>query len=77
MDRPQRDHKYQAGEEGNQTANALSGAVSVNPDLKQPITNEWGLFFEQQLTEVLGTRVGYVYKDESDLIGQINPRAAR
>ncbi len=62
-----------AAELGARTATALAGAVSVDPNLKQPYTHEAGLFFEQQITEGFGTRLGYVYKTEDDLYGQWQP----
>src|SRR5690606_14919013 len=67
------DRVYQLGEEGAQTASALAGGISVDPNMKQPYTHEVGLFFEQQLTDVLGTRLGYVYKTEDDLFGIFVP----
>ncbi len=63
------DLHWQPGEEGDLLESALAGSVSVDPDLKQPITHEAGVFFEQQISEVWGARVGFVYKTEDDLIG--------
>ncbi|MGE3274824.1 MAG: carboxypeptidase regulatory-like domain-containing protein [Vicinamibacterales bacterium] len=67
------DKRFQMGEQGNRTASALAGAVSVDPNLKQPYTHEAGAFFEQQITDVLGARVGFVYKTEDDLFGTFTP----
>ena len=67
------DRLWQPGEEGAETARQISGAISLNPDIKQPFTHEAGLFFEQQITETLGARVGYVYKTEDDLTGTTYP----
>lgn len=67
------DRRFQLGEQGARTASALAGAVGVDPDLKQPYTHEVGLFFEQQLTDVIGARVGFVYKTEDDLYGTFVP----
>ena len=39
------------------------------PDIKAPKTNEVSVWLERQITETMGIRAGYVYKDESDLIG--------
>ncbi len=62
------DKRWQPGEEGaSPTASNLAGAISMDPNLKQPYTHEAGFFFEQQLSDVIGTRVGYVYKTEDDL----------
>ncbi len=67
------DRRFQLGEQGALTANQTSGAISLNPDIKQPYTHEAGLFFEQQLTDTLGARVGFVYKTEDDLTGTTYP----
>ena len=61
------DRRWQPGEEGSVTANNLAGARQKDPNLKQPYTHEAGVFFEQQLAEVIGSRVGFVYKTEDDL----------
>jgi Carboxypeptidase regulatory-like domain len=61
------DRRWQPGEEGSVTANNLAGARAKDPNLAQPYTHEAGVFFEQQLAEVIGSRVGFVYKTEEDL----------
>ena len=61
------DRRWQPGEEGAVTANNLAGARQKDPNLKQPYTHEAGVFFEQQLAEVIGSRIGFVYKTEDDL----------
>ncbi len=71
------DRRFQLGEQGARTASALAGAVSLDPNLKQPYTHETGIFFEQQLSEGVGTRVGYVRKTEDDLYGQWQPGRGR
>jgi len=69
-----RNRRYDAGETvGNPTAQQVSGTISLNPDIKQPFTHEAGVFFEQQLTDTIGTRVGFVYKTEDDLTGNTFP----
>ena len=45
------DFLYQPGEEGAQTASALAGTVSVDPNLKQPYSNQVTAYLEQQLSE--------------------------
>jgi Carboxypeptidase regulatory-like domain len=65
--------RFDAGEQGAETARQISGAITLNPDIKQPLTHEFGLFFEQQITDTLGARVGYVYKTEDDLTGITYP----
>jgi len=61
------DRRWQPGEEGAVTGNNLAGARTKDPNLKQPYTHEAGVFFEQQFGEVIGSRVGFVYKTEDDL----------
>ncbi|MDP2318526.1 MAG: carboxypeptidase regulatory-like domain-containing protein [Acidobacteriota bacterium] len=67
------DRRFQLGEQGNLLASALAGAVSIDPGIKQPFTHEFGAFFEQQLTDTMGTRVGFVYKTEDDLWATYRP----
>ena len=70
------DRRFQMGEQGARLASALAGAVSLDRGLKQPYTHEVGVFFEQQVTEGWGTRLGYVYKTEDDLYGAWQPGRA-
>ncbi len=66
--------RYDAGETvGAPTTQQVSGTISLNPDVKQPYTHEAGIFFEQQLTETIGARAGFVYKTEDDLTGTTFP----
>lgn len=44
----------------------------LNPDLRQPMTNEVTLGFERELTSNLGFRTLYVYKDFRDNIVTVN-----
>jgi len=67
------DKKYQSGEEGNVTANALAGAVSVDPNLKQPSSTQATAYLEQQLTEGVGARIGFVYLSTKDQTGTAQP----
>jgi hypothetical protein len=62
------DRRWQAGEETTILDSALAGAITVDPNLKAPYTHEAGVFFERQLAETIGSRVGFVYKTEDDLI---------
>ncbi len=62
------DRRWQPGEEGRVLDSALAGAVSVDPGIKAPYTHEASVFFERQLAETIGARVGFVYKTEDDLI---------
>jgi hypothetical protein len=69
-----RNRRYDAGETvGEPTARQVSGTIGLNPDITQPYTHEAGVFFEQQLTNELGARVGFVYKTEDDLTGTTFP----
>jgi hypothetical protein len=67
------DRRWQAGEQTNLIGSQLEGAISKDPNLKQPYTHEVGVFLERQLSELLGARVGYVYKTEDDLFAQYSP----
>jgi Carboxypeptidase regulatory-like domain len=65
------DRQFQIGEQqGNATANALAGAVSVDQDLKQPYSHEISVFLEREIAQNLGGRVGFVYKTNDDLFEQ-------
>jgi hypothetical protein len=67
------DRRWQPGEEGNRTAQTLAGSVSLDPNIQAPKTHELSAWLERQLTDTMGIRAGYVYKDESNLIGTIEP----
>jgi hypothetical protein len=68
------DKRWQPGEQGaNPTASNLAGSLSVDPNLKLPYTHELGFFFERQLAQTIGSRVGFVYKTEDDLYAQYRP----
>ncbi len=68
------DRRFQPGETvGDPTTRQVSGTISLNPDIKQPYTHEAGMSFEQQLTETIGVRAGFVYKTEDDLTGTTYP----
>ena len=63
------DKRWQPGEQvGNPTAQALAGAVRLNPDIKAPYSHEASVFVERQVTQTMGARVGYVYKTQNDVI---------
>jgi hypothetical protein len=63
------DKRWQPGEQvGNPTAQALEGAVKLNPDIKAPYSHEASVFLERQVTQTMGARVGYVYKTQNDVI---------
>lgn len=71
------DRRFQVGEQGAILASALAGNVSVDPDIKAPYTHEASVWFERQLIEALGARVGFVYKTEDDLITTFTPGRER
>ena len=67
------DKHWQPGEQTNVIGSALSGNIEKDPNLKQPYTHEAGVFLERQLSNLLGARVGYVYKTEDRLFAQYSP----
>ncbi len=67
------DKKYQPGEEGNVTSSALAGAVTVDPNLEQPSSTQATAYLEQQITEGVGARVGFVYLDVTNQTGTFQP----
>jgi hypothetical protein len=62
------DRRWQPGEEGNQLAASLAGAIQLDPDISAPYTHEASVWVERQLADALGMRAGFVYKTEDDLI---------
>jgi hypothetical protein len=73
------DGLYQPGEEGTQIASSLAGSVSVNPNLKQPYSNQATLFVEQQVTEGVAAHVGFVYfqvKNQTGVMQALRPASA-
>ena len=63
-----RDRRYQLGEETTQQSATLEGATALDPNIKAPYSHETAAWFEQQLTDTLGIRTGFVYKTEDDLL---------
>lgn len=49
------------------------GGVRIDSGITQPYTHEVSTFFEQQLSDVFGMRVGYVYKTNDNLWQQYQP----
>ena len=63
------DKRWQPGEESaTPTAQALKGAIQLNPNIKAPYSHEASVFVERQISQTMGARVGFVYKTEDDLI---------
>ena len=68
------DRRWQLGEESAApTAQALAGAIKLNPDIKAPYSHEASVWVERQVTETMGVRAGFVYKTEDDLDHQQLP----
>jgi hypothetical protein len=67
------DRRWQPGEQGNRTAQALAGTISLDPNVKAPISHEATVWLERQFTDTMGFRAGFVYKTEDDLIGTFVP----
>jgi hypothetical protein len=62
------DRRWQPGEETSQQSASLEGSVRLDPNIKAPYSHEAAGWLEQQLTDTIGVRAGYVYKTEDDLI---------
>jgi hypothetical protein len=69
-----KDKHYQPGEEGSApTATSLAGTIVLDPNITEPYSHDVTVYLERQVSSSIGTRVGYVYKTEDDLISQYNP----
>jgi hypothetical protein len=65
---------FDSGEQGALVQDLTQpGGIQIDPDIKQPYTHEVSTFFEQQLTESVGVRMGYVYKSNDDMWQQYQP----
>lgn len=63
------DKRWQPGEQSpNPTAQALSGAIKLDPDIRAPYSHEASVWVERQISQTMGARVGFVYKTQDDLI---------
>jgi hypothetical protein len=67
------DHIYQPGEEGPVQASNLAGSTFVDPNMAQPYSQQGTLYLEQQLTEGVGARVGFVYLGVRNQTGTFQP----
>jgi hypothetical protein len=69
------DRLYEKGEETSSTptATALSGTISVDPNIAQPYSHQATAYLEQQLTEGVGARVGFVYYTVKNQTGTFQP----
>jgi len=65
---------YQPGEQiGAPTSQALAGTITVDPNLKQPYSNQATAYLERQITEGVGARVGYTYLSVVNQFGTFQP----
>src|SRR5262249_48278298 len=64
---------YQPREEGTETERALAGNISVDPNMKQPLSHQATFYVEQQISEGVGARVGFVYYSVSNQTGTFQP----
>ena len=64
---------YQPGEEGTLTGSALAGAISVDPNLKEPYTSQATAYVEQQFGEAIGARAGFVWVGVRNQYGTMQP----
>ena len=63
------DKRWQPGEQGaNPTAQALQGAIKLDPNIKSPYSHEASVWLERQVSNTMGVRTGFVYKTEDDVI---------
>ncbi len=62
------DKRWQNGEQVTRTAQQLSGAIKLSPDIKAPYSHEASVWLERQISNTMGARVGFVYKTQDDLI---------
>ncbi len=67
------DRRYQLGEHTTLQSATLEGATMLDPNLKAPYSHEASAWFEQQLTDTIGVRSGFVFKTEDDLISLYIP----
>jgi hypothetical protein len=65
--------RYEVGEEGNQLAAALAGNITIDPNIKQPYSNQATAYFEQQLMEGVAARIGFVYYATRNQYGTFQP----
>ena len=55
------------------TGSALAGTISVDPNLKQPYSNQYTAFLEQQVTEGVGAHFGFVMFQVRNQVGTMQP----
>ncbi len=47
--------------------------IQLDPNISSPYSHDASFYLERQVSDSIGTRVGFVYKTEDDLIAQYNP----
>jgi hypothetical protein len=68
------DKRFQLGEQvGAPTNTTLAGTIQFDPKTTQPYSHDFSAYLEQQLPGNVGSRIGFVYKTEDDLISSSNP----
>ncbi|HZR27011.1 MAG TPA: carboxypeptidase regulatory-like domain-containing protein [Vicinamibacterales bacterium] len=55
------------------TATALAGTISVDPAIAQPYSHQATAYLEQQVTEGVGARIGFVYYSVKNQTGTFQP----
>jgi hypothetical protein len=64
---------YQPGQEGTVQSTVLAGTTTVDPNLKDPHSNQATAYVERQLTEGVGLRTGFVYLQVANQYGTFQP----
>ena len=68
------DQTYQDGEDTARADRAaLAGTITVDPNIAQPYSHQATAYVEQQLTEGVGLRVGFVYYSVKNQTGTFQP----
>lgn len=70
---------FEPGEQGALTGSNLAGNISVDPNLKQPYSNQYTAFLEQQLSEGVGAHVGFVLLEvynQAGIVQALRPASA-
>jgi hypothetical protein len=71
------DRRWQPGEETSLISQSLEGGIDLDPNLSAPWTHEASAWIERQLTETMGLRAGFVYKNENNLFTPNNYQPLR
>ena len=70
---PRRQDSTSRAKRARSTASALAGTITVDPNIKQPYSHQATAYVEQQLTEGVGARVGFVYYTVKNQTGTFQP----